>query len=179
MGKNNKKKKVHTIRNKKAKKTRSNTNKNVSKTAKEDELMFTHAFVKIWPVIIGVYFLILLFRLLFAMINKGHINNYIKFILFFTIQYFGYPILILITIFCIELTKILFFKYILILITKLSNTDKVPDLFKFWPITYYVLFFLIPRLIVLMFYLLGIVACLLLILIFVVPAFIVLLGYTK
>ena len=172
-------KKQHTVRNKSKSVVKKKTE--VKKEVKKDALKFTHLLQKNWKKITGFYAIVLFFRLaIIFMSNISHsISFYIKFILFFTLQYFGYAVLLIASVFSIETVILITSTTLITAIKRLLEPFKPHPFLKYYPINDYLWTHLLPRTLNIGFILFGIILLLILFFIFIVPFAILLLGYTK
>jgi len=172
------KKKPHKSRNKNSKNNKKKSKKiqKVKKTAKRDAFFFTKMFVSKIKYIMSGFVFILGIRLL---IKKSKIN-YISFILFFALQYFGYIILLLLSILSLEIIKVIFFNYVRTAVTKLFFGKPTKHKFlKNYPWFDYITTFIVPHLFIIGLYLFIILITTGLLFMFIIPFAILLLGYTK
>ena len=148
--------------------------------AKESVLYFTTILKKNIYLVPSFYFFILLIRFLCMDHNISHpFSYYIKFILFFTFQYFGYFILLLATIFCVETIILITYTSLVKAVKRLFEPFKPHRFLKYYPMNDYFWTRLLPRSIYIAFILLGILCLLCLFFLFIIPFAILLLGYTK
>jgi hypothetical protein len=180
MGKNKNKNKKHKSHNKHSRNNKKKSQKiqKAKKTAKKDAFMFTKLFIQKWPYINGLFAILLLFRLGTA-IRRSKIN-YISFILFFALQFYGYALLFMLTIASLEIIKVVFFEYVRNAVKKLFTDKPKKHLFlKNYPWFDYITTFLGPHLFMIALYLFVVLLVASLLFMFIIPFAILLLGYTK
>jgi hypothetical protein len=178
--KNNTSKKKHTVRNKVKKDNKDTKVNKVKKEAKKDVLKYTHLLQTKWYMIVQFYVFALLIRWLVIdhSITRPFMY-YIKFILFFTIQYFGYAILLLASIFSIESIISMTSDTLITAVKRLLEPFKPHPFLIHYPINDYVWTHLLPKTVNIAFTLIGIGLLIFLFFMFIIPFAILLLGYTK
>jgi hypothetical protein len=148
--------------------------------AKETTLYLTNLIKKNIYLIPSFYVFVLLIRFLLIDDTISHtFSYYIKFLLFFTIQYFGYIMLLIASIFSIETIILLTYDHLIKAIKRLLEKFKPHQLLKYYPINDYFWTHLLPRSITIAIVLFGIGCLFLLFFILIIPIAILLLGYTK
>lgn len=148
--------------------------------AKETTLYLTNLIKKYFYLIPSFYVFVLLIRFLCMDDTISHpFSYYIKFLLFFTLQYFGYAMLLLLTIFSIESIILLTYGHLKNAIIRLLEPFKSHKLLKYYPINDYFWTHLLPRSITIAVVLFGIGCLISLFFILIIPISILLLGYTK
>jgi hypothetical protein len=169
-------KKQHTIRNKK----RKIEVKKKKEVNKKDPLKYTKLLTKQWKTISFFYIYILILRFIVMENPLSHsFSYYIQFILFFTLQYFGYTILLIMTLFSIESIILMTSTTLMKAIRRLFEKFKRHNFLKNYPLNDYFWTHLLPRGIHIGFILFGIFLLIILFFIFIIPSAILLLGYTK
>ena len=175
-------KKIHKVKNKAHKSTKNNTQKNnPNKTVKKKGLSYTQILLQLSSgvSIFTLYILLLIIRAIVLFYDKTVQNKkYVNILLFFTLQFFAYFVLLTISVFLID-TIITLIDYIIEVIKEIPKPYNASDFSKrFGLSTIEYRWHIFWLLVIIVFNIVGIMAVLIILGIIIIIG-IYLLGYTK